>query len=164
MTTTSDFTPDENELLYDLPFIVAGTSLAAVHVSAFKAVKTAISFYVIVRDTSKQFPDDECIQSIFAHKNEDQAEQKQRVDPQSANGKEEAIRLRNQFCEQTLGTLSTKARPQEVENYKRWLFLVAEEVMQKAHSNGFLGLGRGRAEEEIAQALQDFRQVLQIEQ
>ena len=57
MTKATDFTPDEGELLHDVPFVVAGTSLAAIHVSALKAAKTALSTYLIVRDTSRQFPE-----------------------------------------------------------------------------------------------------------
>lgn len=162
MTQASDFTPEESELLFDVPFIVAGTSLVAVHVSALKAVKTAFSLYLIVRDTSRQFPDDELVQSIFAHKDENHAMQKDQVNQQTVTEKEQAIALRNQFCQRAIGIISEKAQPQEVENYKRWLLLVADEVMQKAHSNGFLGLGRARAEVEMAQALQDFRQVLHL--
>ncbi|HEU5377088.1 MAG TPA: hypothetical protein VFV38_16785 [Ktedonobacteraceae bacterium] len=159
MTKTSDFTPEESELLFDVPFIVAGTSLAIIRVNPFKAVTTALSFYAIVRDTSRQFSDDECIQSIFAHK--DQAENV--IGQQSAHTKEEASALRDRVCEQALRILSEKAQQQEVEHYKRWLLQIASETMQKAHSNGLLGLGHARAETQIAQALQDFRQVLHLE-
>ena len=34
MTRATDFTQDEGELLFDVPFIVAGTSLAVIQVSA----------------------------------------------------------------------------------------------------------------------------------
>ena len=68
------------------------------------------------------------------------------------------------MCEQVIGILNEKCQPQEVEEYKRWLVQIASEIMYKAHSNGFLGLGKARAEADIAQALQDFTQVLQVAQ
>ncbi|HEU5229294.1 MAG TPA: hypothetical protein VFU49_15865 [Ktedonobacteraceae bacterium] len=165
MTKASDFTHDERELLFILPFLVAGTSLAIVHVGVLKAMRTAISFYSIIRDTSQQFPDDECIQSIFALRGENEhSVDNELLKKHEAHTKEEALTLRNQVCEQALGILSEKAQPQEVENYKRWLLQVASECLDRAHSNGFLGLGRAKAEAEIRQALQDFRQVLHLEQ
>ena len=165
MTTASDFTHDESELLFTTPFIVAGTSLTAVHVSVLKAARTAISFYSILRDTSRQFPDDECIQSIFANKDEkDHSTNNPLLEKHETHTKEEALALRNQFCEQAISLLSEKAQQQEFENYKRWLLQIASEVMQKAHSNGFLGLGKARAEAEIAQEIENFRRVLQLGQ
>lgn len=85
------------------------------------------------------------------------------IGQQSAHTKEEAIALRDRVCEQALSILSEKAQQQEVEHYKSWLLQIASEMMHKAHSNGFLGLGRARAETQIAQGLQDFRQVLHLE-
>src|SRR5437660_2765541 len=161
MTTASDFTHDESELLFVTPFIVAGTSLTAVHVSVLKAARTAISFYSILRDTSRQFPDDECIQSIFTFADEKNHEvNNPLIEKHEAHTKEEALAMRNQLCEQAIGILSEKAQQQEVENYKRWLLQIADEVMQRAHSNGFLGLGKARAEAQISQEIEDFRRVL----
>lgn len=164
MTKATDFTPDEGELLLDVPFVVAGTSLAAIHVSALKAAKTAFSVYLIVRNTSRQFPESECIQTIFALKGENHQGQNELIEKHEASSKEEAIAIRNQMCEQAMGILNEKSQPQEVEDYKRWLLLIASEVMHQAHSTGFLGLGKARAEAEIAQALQDFTAVLQLTQ
>lgn len=165
MTTASNFTHDESELLFITPFTVAATSLTAVHVNVLKAARTAISFYSILRDTSRQFPDDECIQSIFAFKDEnDHSTNNPLIEKHDAHTKEEALALRNQLCEQAIGILSEKAQQQEVENYKHWLLQIASEVMQKAHSNGFLGLGKARAEAEIAQEIENFRLLLHLEQ
>lgn len=161
MTKATDFAPGEAEFLFDLPFIVAGTSLAVIHVSTIKAIKTAISFYFIVRDTSQQFPDNECIQTIFAHKDGQQGHN-ELIEEHQANGKDAALSMRNKMCEQAIGILNEKCSEQETEEYKRWLLNIASEVMHKAHSHGFLGLGKERAEAEIAQALQDFALVLQL--
>lgn len=164
MTKVTDFTHDEGELLFAVPFVVAGTSLAVIHVSALKAVKTALSLYLIVRDTSRQFPESECIQSIFALKEENHEGQNELIEKHEGSSKEDAIAIRNQMCEQAIGILNKKGQPQEVEAYKRWLLQIASEVMHKAHSTGFLGLGKAHAEAEIAQALQDFTAVLQFTQ
>ena len=164
MTRATDFTQDEGELLFDIPFIVAGTSLAVIQVSALKAVKTAISLYLIVSNTSKQFPESELISTIFALKGEKHSGHNELIEKHESSSKEDAIVIRNQMCEQVIGILNEKCQPQEVEEYKRWLLQIASEVMYKAHSNGFLGLGKARAEADIAQALQDFTQVLQIAQ
>jgi hypothetical protein len=161
MTRVTDFTPDEGELLFTVPFVVAGTSLAVIRVSALKAVKAAFSLYLIVRDTSQQFPEDECIQSIFALK---EGNHQVQAEKHEGSDKEEAIAIRNEMCAQAIAILSEKAQSQEVEDYKRWLLQIASEVMHKAHATGFLGLGKARAEAEIAQALQEFTTALQITQ
>ena len=164
MTRITDFTYNEGELLFDVPFVVAGTSLAVIHVSVLKAAKTALSLYLIVRDTSRQFPESECIQTIFALKGEDHPGHNILIEKHEGSSKEDAVAIRNQMCEQAIGILSEKAQPSEVDAYKRWLLQIASEVMYKAHSNGFLGMGKAHAEAEIAQALQDFTAVLQIAQ
>jgi len=164
MTRASDFTNEQSELLLAVPFVVAGTSLAVIQVSAFKAVKTALSFYMIVRDASRQFPESELISTIFAFKDEDHTKHNELIERHEGNSKEDAIAIRNQMCEQAIGILNEKCQPQEVEEYKRWLLQIASEVMHKAHATGFLGLGKARAEADIAQALQDFAQVLQVAQ
>lgn len=160
MTRATDFTQDEGELLQAVPFVVAGTSLAVIRVSALKAVKTALSLYLIVRDTSRQFPESELISTIFALKDENHPGHNELIEEHSANSKEDAIAIRNQMCEQAIGILNEKCQPQEVEDYRRWLLQIAREVMHKAHTTGFLGLGKARAEADIAQALQDFTAAL----
>jgi hypothetical protein len=158
----TDFTPEEWEILCALPFIVAGTSLAVIHPNALKAIKAALSIYPIVRDTSKHFPENECIQAIFTDKDEKSSEHNELIEKHRGNGKEAAIALRNDMCEQAIASLSQKSQPQESEEYRRWLLQIADETMHRGQSNGFLGLGKGRAEAEIAQARRDFAQVLQI--
>lgn len=164
MTSVTDFTHDEGELLCDVPFVVAATSLAAIHVSALKAAKTALSLYLIVRDSSRQFPESECIQTIVAFKEENHQGQNALIEKHEGSSKEDAIAIRNQMCEQAIGLLNEKAQPQEVAAYKLWLVQIASEVMHKAHSTGFLGLGKAHAEAEMAQALQDFTAVLHFAQ
>ncbi|HEY1354100.1 MAG TPA: hypothetical protein VGF67_31195 [Ktedonobacteraceae bacterium] len=162
MAKATDFTPEEWELLCGLPFIVAGTSLAVIHASALKAMKTALSIYAIVRDTSEQFPDNECIQQIFVTRHESHLENNQMIEQHQGSGKEAVIALRNDMIEQVGKILNQKSQPQECKEYKQWLLQIAREVMQKAESHGFLGLDRGRAKIEVARAVQDFAQVLQI--
>ncbi|MGH2510136.1 MAG: hypothetical protein ACRDHZ_22385 [Ktedonobacteraceae bacterium] len=177
MTKATDFTSDEAELLFSLTFVVAGTSLAIVHGSALKVVKTAFSLYLIVRDTSRQFPDSELVQTIFAQKGgQHQQEHNERLEKHLGNNedititakqgkdRESSIRVRNEMCEQAIGILNEKCPAEESEGYKRWLLLIASEVMHKTKSNGFLGFGKERAEAEINQALQDFALILQIPQ
>ncbi|MEO7022376.1 MAG: hypothetical protein ABI234_19665 [Ktedonobacteraceae bacterium] len=164
MTKATDFTPEEAEFLFALPFVVAGTSLVVVHGSALKVVSTALSLYMIVRDTSRQFPDNECIQTLFALKGGDHQGHNDLFEKYQGHGKEDAIRVRNQMCEQAIGILNEKSQPQEAEEYKRWLLQIASEVMHKVQSNGFLGLSKARAEAEIAQALQDCALALKLPQ
>jgi hypothetical protein len=162
MANATDFTPAEWEILSNLPFIVAGTSLAVIHPSALKALKTALSIYPIVRDTSQHFPDNACIQAIFIDKDKPSSKHNELIEKHEAGGKEAAITLRNNLCEQAIAILSQKSSPQASQEYRLWLFQIAEETMQKGQSNGFLGLKKSQAAAEIAQALRDFAQVLQL--
>lgn len=159
MSTSADFTTQEWNLLCGLPFVVAGIALAEAHPGAIKAVKTGLSIYPIVRDTSKQFPVNECIQAIMVSHDENHIEVNEQHE---GDGLEAAIALRNEMCEQANSIFNEKSQPEEIAGYKQWLLQIASETMHKAHSYGFLGLGRKRAEDEIAQALQAFAQVLQI--
>ena len=95
MVNRTDFTPEEWKLICDLPFVVAGTSLAIIHSSVFKAMKTAISIYAIVFDTSKRFPDNECIQKIFVSSDKSPQDHDQHIEKHQSYGKEAAVALRN---------------------------------------------------------------------
>lgn len=159
MSTSADFATQEWDLLCGLPFVVAGIALAEAHPGAIKAVKTGLSIYPIVRDISKQFPANECIQAIMVSHGENHIEVNEQHE---GDGLEAAIALRNEMCEKANGILGEKSQPEEAAEYKRWLFQIASETMHKAHSYGFLGLGKKQAEAEIAQALQALAQVLQI--
>jgi hypothetical protein len=160
MSTAADFTAQEWDLLCALPFVVAGTSLVEVHPSALKAIKAGLSIYPIVRDTSKQFPANECIQAIMTSHSEQHVGNNELIQKHEGSGNEAAIALRNEMCEKANSILGEKSQPEETAEYKRWLLQIATETMHKAQSNGFLGLGKGRAEAEVAQALQAFKQVL----
>lgn len=162
MATATDFTPAEWELLSSLPFVVAGTSLAVIHTNAPKAIKAALSIYPIVRDTSKHFPENECIQAIMDGTGEKSGEHHEFYAEHEGSGKEAAIAMRNEMCEQAIAILDQKSQPQESQEYRRWLLQIASETMHKAQSAGFLGLGKGRAEAETSQAIQDFTQVLHL--
>jgi hypothetical protein len=160
MAKATDFTQAEWELLSSLPFVVAGTSLAVIHTNAPKAIRAALSIYPIVRDTSKHFPENECIQEIMGGTGEKSGEHYEFYTGHEGDGKEAAIATRNEKCEQAIAILDQKCQPQESEEYRCWLLQIASETMHKAQSAGFLGLGKARAEAEVAQALQDFTQVL----
>lgn len=159
MSAAANFTAQEWDLLRGLPFVVAGIALAEAHPSAIKAVKTGLSIYPIVRDTSKQFPANECIQAIMVSHGENHMEVNEQ---HKGDGLKAASALRNEMCERASSILNEKCQPEETAGYKQWLLQIASETMHKAHSYGFLGLGKKRAEDEIAQALQAFAQILQI--
>jgi hypothetical protein len=159
MSAAANFTAQEWDLLRGLPFVVAGIALAEAHPGAIKAVKTGLSIYPIVRDTSKQFPANECIQAIMVSHGENHMEVNEQHE---GDGLEAASALRNEMCERASSILNEKCQPEETAGYKQWLLKIASETMHKAHSYGFLGLGKKRAEAEIAQALQAFAQILQI--
>lgn len=160
MAKATDFTLAEWELLSSLPFVVAGTSLAVIHTNAPKAIKTALSIYPIVRDTGKHFPENECIQAILSGADAKSGEHHEFHAEHEGSGKEAAIAMRNEMCGQAIAILSQKSQPQESEEYRRWLLQIADEIMRRGESDGFLGLGKGRAKAEVAQAHQDFTQIL----
>ncbi|GCE24256.1 hypothetical protein KDK_80560 [Dictyobacter kobayashii] len=162
MVKAIDFTPQEWETLRSLPFVVAGTSLAVIHISAFKAVKAALSINSIVHDTSTQFPDNELIQDIIGGRHVDHPEHDKLVEENQSGGKEAAIALRNSMSEQAINILNQKNQPHVSQQYKQWLLLISREVMHKAEAHGFLGLGKDKSESEVSAALQDYSRVLQL--
>ena len=129
--------------------------------SVLKAVRTALSLSLIVREASRQFPASECVQSILTFKEENHQRQHELIEKHEESNKEDAIAIRDQMCGQAIGILNEKGQPADVEAYKRWLLQIASDVMHKAHSAGFLGLGKAHAEADIARALQNFTAVLQ---
>ncbi len=124
-----------------------------------------------VSRTSKLFPENECIQEIMttlrtSYQSPEYAylkwDHKKTFDGQPLRGKASAIPERNKMSERAIHILCQKSQPQEFNEYKQWLLLIASGVMEKVKSYGFLGLRKNTAEAEFAQAIHDFAQVLQL--
>ncbi len=172
MVQSTDFTPEEWKLVYNAPIYVATFSSMIGPISILKSMTVAFTLILIINDTSKQFPENTCIQEIIAtmRKSKYDAERtslhernyKQTLDGQPLRGKESAIPERNEWSERAINILSQKSQPQELKEYKQWLLLIARGVMEKVRSHGFLGLRKKKTELELAQVIQDFAQVLQI--
>jgi hypothetical protein len=109
---------------------------------------------------STRLEDEAFIQAIMTGTGEKSGEHHESHAEHEGSGKEAAIAMRNEMCEQAIAILDQKSQPQESEEYRRWLLQIASETMHRGQSVGFLGLGKGRAQAEAAQARQDFIQVL----
>ena len=56
--------------------------------------------------------------------------------------------------------LEQKSTQQEIEEYKRWLWLAAEHVAKVAKSGGFLGIGAKLIDDDEAAFLETLRETL----
>jgi hypothetical protein len=172
MVTATDFTPQEWELLCKAPLMVASTSMMIGPVSMLKAMTHAFTLILILHDTSKHFPENRCIQEIIVtlRKPKDDAQRmgwddrpnKHTIDGQPLRGKEAAVLERNAWSDKAISILRQKSHPQELNEYKQWLLLIASQVMEKVKSYGFLGLRKDTAELELSQAIHNFALVLQV--
>ena len=174
MPVPKNFTPEEWEIVYNAPIFVATYSTMIGPARMFQRNKGRLltTLVLILNRTSLYFPENACIQEIIAllwtpkhgakYTRLHARNYKQTLDGHLLRGTESALPERNAWSTRALTILSQKSQPQELKEYKQWLLLIASQVMEEVKSYGFLGLRKAAADLELAQAIHDFAQVLQL--
>ena len=110
MVTSADLTHEEWKIVYNAPIRVASTSMTIGTANVLKAMKVVFIFILVLIETSKHFPENECIQAIITmlRKPKDDPERisLHDLDPKTTfdgqlrrGGKEEAIVERKEYME-----------------------------------------------------------------
>ncbi|HZR39268.1 MAG TPA: hypothetical protein VFB12_04085 [Ktedonobacteraceae bacterium] len=162
MTTQTDYTPQEWEQLKDLPYLAAAGVVGSSHRGAIKKIKEAFSIISSARNSAKQFPNNELIQSLSSEHNI----QHDSKDHESTtlDNNEEITAYALEQCREVISILESKSTPEEATEYKRWIVLSAEHVANAAKSGGFLGLGPKHIDADEARFLQNLKETLGLQE
>jgi hypothetical protein len=149
MTGKADFTEDEWTLLLEAP-----TSAGMIVMTADRggAIKESFSMAKAYTDARKEHGSSQLLDEIVTTKPQ--------VDRTRHSSQEELKEDFLQHLRDAVALLETKATPDELEDYKRFVVSVANHVAE-AHREGFLGLSGERVSDEERQAIADITAALE---
>lgn len=153
------FTPAEWTLLAELPVRVVAAAVAVEPAGEIGTIKELIAGLTGLASGAMASRDNSLIQVVFEiYKHEGQGEQ--RLLELSDHGTEHLVPETLERCQQASAILARAADPSEAEDFKKWLYGIAVEVVSAAKSGGFLGLGGRRITEAEAEFLDRLAEAL----
>lgn len=154
MTTKADYTPEEWQLLLDMPRLVGTAVMVADPSGAIGMRQESVALAKGLANGKLYYPQNELIQALSAE-----------IDAQppidSHQPAEQIKATATEKCGQVADLLE-KAPEREREEYKLWCLEVGEEVANAAIEGGFLGLGGDRVSQTELSTLLDLAEALRI--
>lgn len=149
MTSKADYTPEEWQLLLDVPPVV-GTAVMVAGRSGLGSLKEAFAIASATLNAKHGYEDNELIQALIAGrvKDGDRAEVERIGSVYRGKQPGEIRDIAIDKCRQATELLTTKSNDAEASGYKHWTISVGEEVANAAKEDGFLGFGGERVSEE----------------
>lgn len=143
MATHDVFTPAEWALLAELPIRVIAAAVAVEPAGELGTIKELVAGLTSLSSGAMVSRENALIQTVFEiYKHEGQGEQ--RALELSDQATDQIIPDTLERCRQASEVLARAADPGDAEDFKRWLYRIAEEVVAASRSGGFLGLGGQR--------------------
>ena len=158
MSTKDDYTPEEWQLLFDIPPMV-GTAVMVAGRSGLGSLKEAFALASGVLSGKHGYEDNQLIQSLIESRlKEGQRSQVESLtdNPYRSKQPSELVDEVAKKCSQASHLLSEKSTVQEAGSYKQWVLEVGQKVAEAAKEGGFLGVGGQRvsaAEQEVLDKL-----------
>lgn len=165
MTTISDFSAEESQLLTETPFAV-GIVVMMSGKSGLGTVKEATAVTTSVLAGRQTYTNDTLIQTLVstleAQTKADRSAAKQTMNPFENMAPDQFLPTALDRCRQAAGLLAAKASPEEAANYKQWLLDIADKVANAAKEGDFLGIGGVRVSEAEKTAIQQITEALAV--
>jgi hypothetical protein len=161
MGVKENFTAEEWRALLRAPMLVSYAVAGAApsdetgYIQEMKAVADAIT--ESEPRAAKDSLISEVIAQIFANADDDERGPTEKI----SVGDVRERALAN--CQEVAGLLQSKASPQEAEDYKRWLLVIAQRVASAAKEGGFLGFGGSQVSKSEAATLNEIAAALGLE-
>ena len=158
MSTKEDYTPEQWQLLIDVPPMV-GTAVMVAGKSGLGSLKEAFALASSVLSGKDGYEDNQLIQSLIQSRMKDG--QRSQIESLSDNPyrSKQPIELADEVakkCQQVNQLLAEKSTVAEAGGYKQWVLDVGQKVANAAKDGGFLGVGGQRvseAEQEVLDKL-----------
>jgi hypothetical protein len=143
MTKKADYTPEEWQLLLDVPAL-AGLGVMMAGKSGLGTMKEAIALTQGVMAGSRDHPNLELIQSIIEARlkgGERSTAETLSGNPYQGLGREKFVDVVAEKCTAAAALLAAKATPEEAAGFKAWIVSIGDQVAKAAREGGFLGFG-----------------------
>lgn len=162
MTTKSEYTAEEWQLLLDVPTL-AGLAVMMSAKSGLGTMKEAISLTRSTLDGGKEFPNVELIQAIVDARlksGEKSTVETFTDNPYQGLGIEKFKVTVSEKCKAASEVLARKATPEEAAAFRTWVLSIADNVSKAAHEGGFLGFGGTQVSPEEVAAIDSIKAAL----
>jgi hypothetical protein len=162
MTTKTDFTVEEWNVIRRAPFMAALVVVAASPSGPVGVVKEMFAVGKTLADVKLHGASSDLIKAVVADL--ETAEARQQSAPAELQGKtpDQARTAALEACRQAAAVVEKKTKPDEAQAFKQWLVSVSQKVAEAAKEGGFLGLGGTRVSEQETSALKELTSVLGV--
>ncbi|HET9494108.1 MAG TPA: hypothetical protein VFR15_07760 [Chloroflexia bacterium] len=133
MTTRSDYTDDEWQLLHELPDAVATLVLMAGSSGPIGTIREMEALGQANSRAASRFSGVPLIQALARS-----------LPPVHAGPRKERQGDTLDMCREAVALLDAKAAPEEASAYRKWIIAVAQEIAWAAKEGAFLGFGGER--------------------
>ena len=165
MATKTDFTPEQWQLLLDVPIMI-GMGVMIAGKSGLGTMKESFAMTKEMIDAVEGYADNELIQSVvharIKNKEKSTAETLS-GNPYAGAGREGLVDAAVEKCDQVCAVLDEFCTDAEALEYKQWSMKIGEKVAMAASEGGFLGFGGVQVSEEEKKALARISQALGVE-
>lgn len=165
MTTKADFTPEQWQLLLDVPVMI-GMGVMVAGKSGLGTMKESFALNQEIIDAVKDHADNELIQAVVSARindNEKSIAEALHDNPYAGKGREGFVDIAVEKCNQLCSLLNEKCTESEALEYKQWAMKIGEKVAMAASEGGFLGFGGEQVNEDEKLALAKISQALGVE-
>jgi len=144
MTNKANFTAEEWWLLKETPLRVGAGVMVSVESGVGGTMKEIVANAQALANAVAQFPDSALIQAL-ALPDDDEGYHPPRPESTGASRQAREQRIKSDAldqCRRAIDLLSRKATPQDVDDYRKWVMAVGENVASAAPEGGVIGLGK----------------------
>lgn len=165
MTTKADFTPEQWQLLLDVPIMI-GMGVMVAGKSGLGTMKESFALNQEIMDAVKEHADNELIQAVVNARvkgKEKSTAESISDNPYARTGRDGLVDAAVEKCSQVCSLLNEKCTETEALEYKQWSMKIGEKVAMAASEGGFLGFGGEQVSENEKLALAKISQALGVE-
>lgn len=163
MTSKSDYTPEEWQLLLNVPPMV-GTAVMVAGRSGLGSLKEAVALANGILAAKSEYEDNRLIQALndARVKDGERSDVERMSSPYKGKQPDEIRAIAVEMCADVAQLLDEKSAPDESAGFKEWSLTVGEKVANAAKEGGFLGIGGERVSQEERRVLREVSDALRI--
>ena len=159
--TKSNYTPDQWQLLLDVPPAV-GTAVMVAGRSGLGSVKEAMAMARGILGAREGYDGNALVEALVEARLKDgeKSSIESLSSPYRNLSPDQVLDDAVERCEAVAGLLADKASESDASGYKQWALSVGQKVAEAAKEGGFLGVGGERVSEDERHALARLKQAL----
>jgi len=163
MSARADYTPEEWQLLIDIPTMV-GAAVMAIGKSGLGSLKESFAMAQGTLSAVEGYRDNELVQALVNGRLKGGAKStlESLSHPYKGVGREAFKEIVVDKCREATALLAKKSTETEARQYKVWAISIGEKVAQAAKEGGFLGFGGEQVSQEEKTALREISAALGV--